>query len=310
MSEILTKDIFCNAPIDSISIKVESALECSQGYIEYNVSVSLENYEYEIGRRYNQFKDFDKTLKYHFRDISIPNLPSKFALVHKIEQRKRGFHIYMSGLVQLLKMMNIDQKALLTRLIAEFLQLEGTQLLTEKRLSNSSKVGLAETLFKNSAVGLFRGWVEMKLSENWAKFYASIQGDCIYLFENSNTNSFTYAISLFLGSVQAAKSGVLELHHDHENFPILFKSSAEEFKKALVIACSSNTDSPLSQFKKNCAGRISVTIHSGHNLCVPKPAKSIVKPHIFVSIDLDCFNFSTTVVPQEKDIRWEQTFVM
>ena len=313
MSQVLTRDIFCNAPVGSITISVDSACENPQGYIEYKVSVLVDNYSFDIGRRFSQFKDFDKILRQHFRDITLPGLPSKFSLMHKIEQRKKGFHAYMSGLLQLLAVINIDQRAIFLRLLAEFLQLDGSRLsMDDDRYKKSSnKIGVAEVIQKGNAVGTFRGWVEVKLVEEWVNYYANIQGDCIYLFENMDVSSFTYAISLFLGRVQTRPAGLLELHHDHENRPICFRSPmSEDFKKALIIACSSNTDSPLSQFKKNCAGRISVTIHSGNYLCVPKPATSMVKPHIFVSIDLDCFNFTTRVVPQENGIVWEQTFVM
>jgi hypothetical protein len=53
-----------------------------------------------------------------------------------------------------------------------------------------------------------------------------------------------------------------------------------------------------------------VTIHSGHNIRIPKPAASIIKPEVFVSLDLDCFKFPTKKIPQDEDIKWEQTFIM
>ena len=319
MINALTKDLFCSLQESNIILKRDSTTENIQGYTEYKIIAILGNYEHHINRRFSQFKEFDKSLKYHLQGICLPSLPSKFMLMNKTEQRKKGFNLYLIGLVQLAKELNIDQRVNFMRLLAEFLELEGTQnIIEEEKNRKTQKIGISELIPKPNTGILFTGLIDMKTVEVWQSFYGEVRGDAIYLYPSNSVSflqedrpPFIYAISLFLGIIHTAFDDVLELHHDYQDKPIFFKSPSNvEFKKALFIACSSKTGSPLSQLKKKCVGRVSVTIHSGHNIKIQKPPTSVVKPLIFITLELDCLNFSTEVVPQENDINWGQTFIM
>jgi hypothetical protein len=312
MSKPLTKEIFCNALIGSISIKVDSVYQDSSDCVYYKVTLTIEDCTHEVGRRFNQFKEFDKTLRYHFPGTAFPSLPSKFVIFHKIEQRKRGFNAYMNGLIQLLGSINPDQKATFMRLLAEFLELGGSADTVEEKLRNSTRVELAEMDQKVISSKQYSGWAEARLDDDkWRLYFLSIKSDYLLLHENDTSDQFMYSISLTMGKIVQGLGGSIELHHECQSNPIAFRSAnPSELKKALLIACSSNIDSPLSRFRKNCVGRLSVTIHTLHNIKISKPPASTVKPLVYVAVDLEPFSCKTKTSAQSEEIHWGQTFIM
>ena len=166
MINALTKDLFCSLQESNIILKIDSTSENIQGYTEYKIIAILGNYEHHINRRFSQFKEFDKSLKYHLQGICLPSLPSKFMLMNKTEQRKKGFNLYLIGLVQLAKELNIDQRVNFMRLLAEFLELEGTQnIIEEEKNRKTQKIGISELIPKPNTGILFTGLIDMKTVE-------------------------------------------------------------------------------------------------------------------------------------------------
>ena len=166
MLKVLNKEIFYNAQIGSINITVDSAIENSAGFVEYIVTVIIEEYTHKIGRRYSDFKEFNNILKYHFPDLSFP-MPSKFVLYNKVEQRKKGFNSFMSGLVQILSVISPDKKLLLLKLLAEFLEIDAKdQTKDEEKNRKTKKFGISELIKQDFNDEGLREQIEVKFDKS------------------------------------------------------------------------------------------------------------------------------------------------
>lgn len=310
MQKTLNKELLCNAPQGSIEFSVDSTVQSAKGYIEYIVKLRVEDVEYEIGRRFSEFQDLDKNLRYHFPAMEFPALPSKYALFNKIEQRKKCFHSYMQGLTQVLDLIASDQRATLLKLLSVFLKLDGIIEATDENQSRSRNSSSVDLMQFPIGTRQYQGWSDVNLDGQWKHFYVSLKSDSLYLHQNNDLSDFMYQINLLLGRIELGPDDTFGLHHDHQKSPILFRSQNPDLRSALVIVCSSYTDSPLSQFKKSSVGRVCVTIHTGNNLRFAKPPVSLVKPHIYVSVDLDSVSCSTRPVPQSESLYWGQSFIL
>ena len=263
-----------------------------------------------IGRRYNQFYEFDKTLKYHFPNISFPSLPSKFTIFNKIEHRKKGFNQYLEDLMLIFKPFSNEQKIIFFKVLIEFLELSKSRRGSSDFESSKSKTMILDPLMKSIISWDLSDWVQVKFN-HWEKFFLCLKSDTIYLYESSESTSFKVVISLFAARLVQNKENHLELHHDNEDKPVLFKSAdLDNLKKALLIATTSKTDSPSSYYKVLPVGRVILTIHSVGNLKYVKPPASMIRPSVYVLIEFGDFVFQTSFLQISDELEWGQSFIM
>lgn len=310
MQNTLSADLLCSA--EKLSMQIDSVYKDSSDSVYYQIQLQVDSQQYTFGRRFNQFHEFDKKLKYHFPTVNLPMLPSKFALFNKIEMRRKGFNTYLETLTGLLRLFSIDQKVVFVKLLVEFLDSASRKSsFSELDLKKSNKLTVSDLLVPGDNSWNFQGWIMVKLMKEWEKFYLYIKDDLMFLHCDMESKEFKFFVSLFAGKVVVGKDDVIELHHENHDFPICFNPLDNlEFKKTLIIACSSTKKSPLSQMRIQCVGRVSLTIHSCNNIRYPKPSVSMIKPCIYILLEFDCFTFKTSVHPLSEELIFNQTFIL
>jgi hypothetical protein len=302
-------DILTSA--EQISMKIDSVYKDQYESVYYKIQLTVDSDTFFIGRRYNQFYEFDKTLKFLFRSVSFPSLPSKYTIFNKVELRRKGFNQYLEDLMSLLKTFTSSQKSEFFKALIEFLKSSRSRAgSTDLEQAKSKKNNLIDPMSRSVIDWDYSGFCQVKLTD-WETFELCLKNDTIYLYEASDHSSFKHVFSLVAGRLALPKENILEIHHDNQDLPLVLKSSDyEKLKKALLIATSSNTDSPLSNLKLKAVGRVRLTVHSAGSIKFPKPATSMVKPLIYVSVQFGDFSFQTSLLPLCEEMRWGQTFTM
>lgn len=310
MQSALNTELLCSAQI--ISMQIDSVYKDQSDSVYYQILLTVDSQQFTYGRRYNQFYEFDKTLKYHFPNVSFPALPSKFTLFNKVEMRRKGFNAYLEELIGLLKLFTIDQKVMFLKLLIEFLDSQSRKSSAgDLDLRKSSKLTVSDLMAAPETSWNYQGWVMVKLDMDWVKFYLYIKDDLLFLHDDMETTEFRYVISLLAGKILTGKDNLIELYHENHDFPIYFNSQDNsELKKILVIACSSTKKSPLTQTGVQCVGRLSIRIHSANYIRYPKPPTSMIKPYLYILVEFDIFSFKTSVQPLSNELSFSQTFIM
>ena len=188
-------------------------------------------------------------------------------------------------------------------------------LVDRKSNMNQEVVNLKDEIVERAQVkansGSMMGFVGLKIGEeDWITYFASLIQKEIYFFPSDNESYFIMMINCSGADiVESDFEEVLEIHHPYEKKPIFIKAANwKEWKDALVVVAGYGISSIQNKIKSN--GRLSITIYSGQNIRLIKPAVSILKPHVFIKITLDSLEYRTSIMPQEYLVNWNQTFIL
>lgn len=291
-----------NTGIDNIKLIVDS-IEERDPDVKYRIRVFTGEVEHIIYREMRQFEVLRNSMKIYFPKVVFPSLVSKLNIFATKEKRFKKLSKFLSFIVQLSKAEELDIKSILF----EFLANPMMKLPTDEDTND-----LVEKAQIRSTKGTLRGFVELKLDEeDWIRYYASLQGNNIYFFpdENPQTN-FSLMICCTGSEIEESDlENVLEIHHTYEKRPILMRvTNIRLWKDKLVVSSSEARSSEDHKFKST--GRLIVKIYSGQNIKLIKPAVSLLKPHAYVSINLESLKYETTILEQDFVMMWNQTFIL
>ena len=88
MADVITFDSFMSARPEDIQIAVDGyERRTGMQHIDFCVTLTIPPTTASFYKRYNEFKNFDASLKAAFPGVELPKFPSKFALVNKNEVR-------------------------------------------------------------------------------------------------------------------------------------------------------------------------------------------------------------------------------
>ena len=288
---------------EKISLKVDLAEE-RDGAVKYRIRVKLDSTEYIIYRSYKQFKSFYSLLRSKFNRLEFSDFPSKFAVFNKKEQRRKGFDSFLNNLIKIGASLSPVASNDLKRILCDFL--------IEGRLVQSTETNdIVQSGQIKASLGSMMGFVDVKLGdEDWIKYYASLISNDIYFFPNDNDSYFAMMVNCSGAEVTEGDfEDVLEIHHPYEKRPILIRApNWIDWKHALVVVSGYAVSSQKHKIKSN--GRVIVKVYSGQNIRLMKPAVSIVKPHVFLRIQLDSLVYETSIMPQEYLVNWNQRFIL
>ena len=303
---------------------------------------------YTIAKRYSDFLVFDSMLRTAFPTLAteLAPLPSKLTLINKEETRKKTFHTYVDRLSKLISSTEaVTTKDALMRKLGEFLRLPGTEESKQDDLSQPDQrhSSLVDKEQVNPRSGSYAGYLEVQYhSQPWTRYYCSLQasdalfeerkpgeedrekGDLpmldLYLFANEAESHFQTVICLKGGEIKEhpLEKSTLELRFDYNEHPILLRclnpDELEAWKRELIQKMTTSHSISLTQAYPNC-GLLHVHGNSYPvggltGLKLPKPAVSVIKPHVYVQLTVPPYIYCTAIKPQKPTIEWNQDFIL
>ena len=276
-------------------------------------------------KRFNEFKNFDASLKAAFPGVELPKFPSKFALVNKNDIRQKTFNVYLKRIVELCKEFSPMAKDTLMKRLGEFLDFSSMQEEHKESqvVDKGTKAIKGNTVVQSAQVdassGTITGSMEV-LEPNgvWETYYGSLQHTNLFLFATEYDPKFRAVISCAAATISDNEmyADCIDIRHECSNEVVSIrpteqsKKASKAWKNALVISATQSIEASPNFHKGTCMGKVKINIGSLVGVKIAKPAASTIKAHVYVKVTLNPFTYKTFIIPQSTYSVWDESFIL